>query len=146
MYCSDWSWYDESGLIYVNHNAVFYNASLTGGCLHIIPCSVGSFLSCAATITKPRIATQHTSFNLTSGISIPSIRFFVKQPHFPITVSPPLPPSLTLSVYKGNYVLSGTFLTEGSFDFLFMVRNRCGSDSIKIHFTVQCTCCIRVIN
>lgn len=130
----------------MRNNAVFYNASLTEGCLHIDSCPVGRLLSRAAAITKPRIATQRTSFNLTSGISIPLIRLFVKQPHFPITVSPPLPPSLTLAVYNQNYVLSGTFLTEGSFDFLFMVRNRCGSDSVKIHFTVQCTICSRIIN
>ena len=79
-----------------------------------------------------------TVFNCTTGVSFPAIPIFVKQPHFPLIITPALPDTVKIEVNDEGYLISGVFGEEGVYSYLITVKNRCGSDNVKVKITVTC--------
>ena len=79
--------------------------------------------------------------NLTfiAGYSIPSVLFTVSQPHFPLTITPPLPDGVNIIQQGEFYAFTGVFEKEGDHTFVVVARNEKGSDSMKVKIIIACT-------
>lgn len=99
------------------------------------------FLIFLAAFPRPVISLPITNITLFEGVSFPRIDLFVAQPHFPITFSCPLPPSVSLfprNDGKSGYWIAGIWegTGTGTFEFVISARNSRGSDSSRLRVNV----------
>ena len=82
-----------------------------------------------ATVQRPQINLVGTVYNFTMGVSFPAI---------PLLITPSLPDTVRIEVNDEGYVITGVFGEEGVYSYLITVKNRCGSDNVKLRITVTC--------
>lgn len=97
----------------------------------------------SASLAKPCISSPSKNYTFYAGVSFPSIDIFIHQPHYPITFSPPLPP--TIQLVSRNDGLSGYWLTgvweeEELIELVITARNNRGNDNLHLRIEVLCQC------
>lgn len=90
---------------------------------------------------RPEITLSNTNYTFHTGVSIPNIPLFINQPHYPISFSPALPPTVSCIPRKdgiSGYLLTGFFAEENQYDYVITARNPHGSDSVHLKISVEC--------
>ena len=93
-----------------------------------------------ASLVRPTISLPISNYTFYTGVSIPNIPVFIDQPHYPITISPSLPSTVSLLPRVNGisgYILTGFFGNENVYDFLITARNNRGSDSVHLKIEVS---------
>lgn len=93
-----------------------------------------------ASLLRPTISLPVSNYTFYTGVSIPNIPIFIDQPHYPITITPALPATVSLLPRVdgiSGYILTGFFGNENVYDFVITARNNRGSDSVHLKIEVS---------
>lgn len=93
-----------------------------------------------ASLLRPTISLPVSNYTFYTGVSIPNIPIFIDQPHYPITITPALPTTVSLLPRVdgiSGYILTGFFGNENVYDFVITARNNRGSDSVHLKIEVS---------